>query len=404
MGHMIDQYQTHKIRTTLPQQSSFELLRNLLKDVFPTKTFKPIALHLGEVATCCADNELFSGLTHTADWARYPPLGGTEELKTAYKNWISRSFHCSLDETSYAIEPTAGSKQAISVLIKLAVDQSALSASGRSFVVMSNPFYPTYYSAVHYSSAEPIFYDADAENLVDAIMQVVKKSDKVAALILCNPGQPNGRIISIDVLCAIHKLALEFGFQLIIDECYIDFAPTYSAGYANTVRDNTDALQNVVLLHSLSKRSSAPGLRSGFLFGDRDLVAAYASYNRNCGVSLSYNVCSVAASLWKDDKHIAQQRARIAYNWSIADAILGDIPGYKRVLAGLFLWLPVEDDQKVARELWERTAVKTMPGSYLGAEDCTGHNPGKNHLRISLSAQSTQVETALQRMKSVLVS
>ena len=163
-----------------------------------------------------------------------------------------------------------------------------------------------------------------------AVMAAVDAAGgRAAAIIVCNPGNPQGEILSAHVLRDLAKIAVASGAVLIVDECYTDLtfglpAPGYLA-----VAEEAGGAGPYVVLHSLSKRSGAPGLRSGFMAGDPDTVAAYAQYNRNCGVSTALPVNAAAAALWADDAHVARGRALLAGNWDLADCILGDVPQYR---------------------------------------------------------------------------
>ncbi len=236
-----------------------------------------------------------------------------------------------------------------------------------------------------------------------AVMAAVDAAGgRAAAIIVCNPGNPQGEILSAHVLRDLAKIAVASGAVLIVDECYTDLtfglpAPGYLA-----VAEEAGGAGPYVVLHSLSKRSGAPGLRSGFMAGDPDTVAAYAQYNRNCGVSTALPVNAAAAALWADDAHVARGRALLAGNWDLADCILGDVPQYR--LAGFFLWLPVAADEAAARVLWQQHGLRVMPGRYLGTETEDSPNPGAGYLRIALVHEESLMREALTRLRDAVPS
>jgi aspartate/methionine/tyrosine aminotransferase len=221
----------------------------------------------------------------------------------------------------------------------------------------------------------------------------------VAAVVVCSPGNPRGETNTPGRLRAINAATRAAEALLIIDECYIDLIHGTSAGGGALT---AGLAGRFLILHSLSKRSGMPGLRSGFVIGDPASVAAYANYNRTCGVSLAEPVCAVAAQLWADDAHVARLRSAVSANWDIADELLGDLAGYQRADAGFFLWLPVPDDEEAARRLWREEAVTAMPGRYLGAATGHGANPGAGHLRIALVHPPDRTREALTRVRRTL--
>jgi N-succinyldiaminopimelate aminotransferase len=387
-----------------PARSAFDRLRGLLDGIAPPAGLPPIELQLGE-------SRLQSGvidpavLADAAGWARYPRLGGTPELRAAYGQWLGRRFgvQAVLSAGKIAIEPTPGSKQALAAVIALAVMSAR--AHGDPAVILPNPFYPTYWAATEAVGARPVFYptsdDMDATPITAAVEAA---GGRAAAIIVCNPGNPRGEIMSADALTELAKIAVGAGALLIVDECYSDLTCGLAAPGYLAVAGEAGQVGPFVVLHSLSKRSGAPGLRSGFMAGDPATVSAYARYNRDCGVSLALPVNAAAAALWADDAHVARAQALLARNWDLTDSVLGDVPGYRRAAAGFFLWLPVGDDEAAARVLWRRHALRVMPGRYLGTETADGPNPGAGYLRIALVHEENLMLAALTRLRAAVPS
>jgi aspartate/methionine/tyrosine aminotransferase len=390
---------------TVQTPNAFARLRALLADVPVPAGLEPVALHLGECRPEVPEIDP-APLADAEGWTRYPVPGGTAELREAYADWLRRRFRvlCRLDGDRLAIEPTPGSKQAIAVAIALAVAGiRARSGGADAAVVLPNPFYPTYHAATLAVGARPVCYPAGGVDTVSAIADAVYAGGgSVALVVLCNPGNPYGDVAPDDDLLKIARITAEAGAVLLVDECYADlaFARPFP-GFLSLLDQAPDGARFLVL-HSLAKRSAAPGLRSGFAVGDPSTVAAYAEYNRSCGVSPPLPVCAVAAALWRDDDHVDRLRSLISRNRDLADAILTGLPGYRRPEAGLFVWLPVDDDEAAARELWRRQALSVMPGRYLGVSDATGVNPGAGHLRVALVHRPEPMRAALLRLRRAL--
>jgi len=371
--------------------AAFARLRELLSGVNPA--LPPIPLHIGEV-TCAAGYERVSA-DHSG-WWHYPTLGGTAELRDAYARYLLRRFNIEPGER-VAFEATPGSKQAVSAAIALSVSRLSVSRPGRAAVsvALPNPFYPSYLAATQIFGACPVFYGAgtDISRAVDGA------ETPVAAIVVCQPGVPCGTAMSATEFRQISALAARHDALLIVDECYLDF---YIDDAIVSYLDVTCRPRcQYVVLHTLSKRSAAPGLRSGFMAGDPASVARYVEFNRSCGVSGSDATAAIAAALWDDDERVEALRQAVRRNSRAADEVLAGLVGYRSLRKGVFLWIPVRDDISVARSLWADCGVSVMPGSFLGCETRDG-NPGSNHVRISLAGDESATAEALQRVRTYL--
>lgn len=384
--------------------SAFARLRGLLRDVPRPPGVEPIPLHLGESRLSPPTVDP-TPLAEAGPWGSYPPLGGTEELRQAYLGWLRRRFGLSprVFDDRMGVEPTPGTKQAVSVAITLAV-LGARDAGDRPVVVLPNPFYPSYHAATVAVGAQPRFYTLDDPGDVTPVVAAVREAgDRTAAVVVCNPGNPRGEVLDEEALRRVAHATAAARALLIVDECYVDlFTGAPPPGFLPLAAAGAVPVDRFLVLHSLSKRSAAPGLRSGFAAGDPATVGGYAAYNRACGVSSPLPVCAAAAALWSDEEHVTAARRTLAHNWDLADAALAPIPGYRRAQAGLFLWLPVTDDEVAARQLWRDQAVSVMPGRYLGATGPDGVNPGVGYLRVALGHPTAVMREALARLRRVL--
>jgi N-succinyldiaminopimelate aminotransferase len=316
-----------KQREDARPRSAFERLRTLLAGIIPGA--EPIDLQLGELRT--EDEPDVSAL----GWTRYPPLGGTAELREAYQGWLKRRFGV----LNIPAEPTPGSKQAISLCLAAALRHSRR-------VLMPNPFYPTYQHATLLQGGEPIYYDATAPDPWSALATALLDGP-VAAMLVCHPAAPQGQIYSAEVLTGLQALCASHG--------------------------------------------------TGFVAGDAALVAQYAWANRQLGVSAAVPVCAAAARLWEDEARADRLKARIGTAWNLARRHLGSWPGFEPAASGFFLWLPVGEDENFARTAWRQAGLRVMPGSYL-AETVAGHNPGRGFVRIALVHEPEVMERALVRL------
>ena len=385
--------------------SAFDRLREIQQGITIPAGLTPIQLHLGEFRRQLPA-AYFRPLELIDDWTRYPPLGGTASLRAAYIGWLQRRYNVQLclHDNRIAVEPTPGTKQALAAFIALAVARARTRGVANPAVVLPNPYYPTYLAGTEATGAQAVFYTPTEKNHAYAISAAVEAAQGcTAAIIVCNPGNVRGEILSCETLSKTGLLASEVAAMLIVDECYTDLSlGNPPPGYLSLAKHANAARGPFVVLHSLSKRSGTPGLRCGFVAGDPESVAAYASYNRSCGVSTPIPICTVASAFWADDAHVSRLQSSLARNWDLADAIIGEIPYYRRAEAGFFVWLPVPEDEVAARQLWQRYALSVMPGRYLAAADENGVNPGAHHLRIALVHDEAIMREALIRLRDAM--
>ncbi len=210
-----------------PAGNAFARLQSLLDDLPPATGQPVIALHLGE--TRLGDpTPLLAPLCELEQWTRYPPLPGTPQLREAYSGWLRRRFGAGtcLDEERIAIEPTPGTKQAVATCIALAVTRARARGVKAPVVVLPNPFYPTYVAATDAAGAQALFYDVnDADLLASLACQLDQAGDSIAALVLCNPGNPLGNILPASTLISLSHMAFHAQATLLVDECYTDLVP-----------------------------------------------------------------------------------------------------------------------------------------------------------------------------------
>lgn len=390
--------------------NSFDRLRRLINHCSPPTNCTPIKLHLGE-QQLVIPTEILGTIKSGTGWSHYPPLGGSLSLREAYIHWLQRHFGVGSEilAGNIACEPTPGSKQGIASAISLAVLHSFRKNNSVPAIALPDFSYPTYRTAALMSGAEIIIFNPEREDLDEQIQKKLAcRNVSLAAIIVCNPGNPTGLILKKHQLTKLVKLAERHTARVIVDECYIDLWLERPIDSALQLIVKSKYSCPLVVLHTLSKRSGAPGLRSGFMTGTPASIEDYANFNRTCGVSLASPVCSISAKLWQNEAHVDHLRLALRETWQIADTLMQELPGYQRAEAGFFLWLPVEDCETTAKKLWCEAGVLTMPGLYLIPENFNTNDCKKTvaiarkHLRIALVHPPKTLTVALTRLRAVI--
>jgi len=300
--------------------------------------------------------------------------------------------------------PLAGTREGLFMAAQLCVPPRK--NGGTPAVLMPNPFYQVYVGAVVVNGAEPILVPAvKATDFLPDYAGVSKADlERTAMAYLCTPANPQGTVADLDQLKAVIRLARAHDFVLISDECYSEiYDDTPPAGALRACAELGEGLANVLVFNSLSKRSSVPGLRAGFVAGDAALISKFSKLRAHGGAVQPLPVMAAAAALWTDEAHVDANRRLYRAKTGDAERILGADFGFYRPKGGFFLWLDVGDGEKAAKKLWETAAVKVLPGAYLarpaGAESA---NPGTSYIRVALVHDQARTATALTRLAETL--
>lgn len=383
----------------------FDRLRALLDGIPPPQGMRPLILSVGEPRHAPPPMVAETLARHAADWGRYPPVEGTPEFRRAVAGWLQRRYELpeGLVDPDRHVLPVAGTREALFLIGQVAVPAEK---GGRPpLVLMPNPFYQVYFGAAVFARAEPVFLQAtrDTAFLPDLAAIDAATLARTAMLYLCSPANPQGAVASPTLLQSAVALARAHDFVLCVNECYADIWDTEPApGALAACAALGEGLDNVVVFHSLSKRSSVPGLRSGFVAGDARLIAAFRRLRAFGGAALPLPVLAASTALWNDDAHAAANRALYRAKFDLAERLLEGQFGFARPAGGFFLWLDVGDGATAARTLWAQAALRVLPGAYL-AKDCkNGSNPGRAYIRVALVNDQDATEDALRKLLNVL--
>ena len=387
----------------------FARLKGLLDGLAPPAGVEPLAMSVGEPQHAAPALIGRALAEHRHGWNRYPPIDGTEDFRDAAAGWLERRYRlpAGLVDRDGGVLPVSGTREALFLVAQLAVSPRRDGVTPA--VCLPNPFYAAYEGAAAMAGAEPVFLDATAETgfLPDLDALSPTLLDRTDLFYLCSPSNPQGAVADADYLRRLIGLARRHRFILAIDECYAEIygAEPPPGGLQAAAGIDGGALDRVLVFHSLSKRSSAAGLRSGFVAGDPALVAAFARLRAFSAAGMPLPILAASAALWRDDAHAAENRDRYRAKFDLADAVLGDRPGYLRPAGGFFLWLdlgPGGDGEAAARRLWVEAGIKVLPGAYLTRPSADGINRGDRYIRIALVHDEPVLAAALPRLAACL--
>ncbi|MBP0943929.1 succinyldiaminopimelate transaminase [Pseudomonas alliivorans] len=386
----------------LLQPYPFEKLRALLGGVTPNPEKRPVALSIGEpkhrspdfVAKALADN--------LDQMAVYPTTLGIAALREAIAGWCTRRFDLPEGwmDPARNVLPVNGTREAL-----FAFTQTVVNRSDDGLVISPNPFYQIYEGAAFLAGAQPYYLPCLSENGFnpdfDAVTPDIWKRCQI--LFLCSPGNPTGALIPVDTLKKLIALADEHDFVIAADECYSELyfdeqtpPPGLLSACAELGRKD---FKRCVVFHSLSKRSNLPGLRSGFVAGDADILKAFLLYRtyHGCAMPVQTQLASIAA--WNDEEHVRANRDLYREKFDAVLDILSPVLDVQRPDGGFYLWPNVgTDDAAFCRDLFIDQHVTVVPGSYLSRE-VDGVNPGAGRVRLALVAPLAECIEAAERIR-----
>jgi N-succinyldiaminopimelate aminotransferase len=383
------------------QPYPFERLRQLLAGVTPPAHLAPINLSIGEPrhATPAFILEAFGRALPGV--ATYPATAGQPALREAIAAWACRRYGLDALDPATQVLPVAGSREALFAFAQAVVDRTR-----DALVVSPNPFYQIYEGATLLAGARPLLlpttaasgYRMEFDRLTPAQWQ------RVQLVYVCTPANPTGRVMTLDDWRELFALSDRYGFVIASDECYSEIyfdedAPPLG-GLQAAARLGRAGYPRLVMFSSLSKRSNVPGLRSGFVAGDADLLMQFLLYRTYHGSALGPAVQAASIAAWGDEQHVVENRRLYAAKFDQATPVIARALACARPDAAFYLWAATPiDDVEYARRLYAERHVTVLPGSFL-SRDVDGANPGAGRVRIALVASPAEVEDAAARIAS----
>ncbi|MEM8570814.1 MAG: aminotransferase class I/II-fold pyridoxal phosphate-dependent enzyme [Pseudomonadota bacterium] len=383
----------------LPEYA-FPRLRRLLGDV--SAPFPDLPMSIGEPRHPLPDQVGKDIAKHILDFSRYPPNEGMPELREAIAAWIEKRYRVRL-EPSRQIQPLNGTREGLfNAAVALCPEEKS---SRKPIILMPNPFYQCYGAAALAVGAEPVYLPATAETgfLPDFDALSPDILQRTALCYICSPSNPQGTVADLSYWQALLTLAEKHDFRILADECYGEiYRDTPPPGALEAAAAFGADPERVVVFHSLSKRSSAPGLRSGFAASGPKTIAAMLQLRSYAGAPLPIPLQRAAATLWADESHVEQSRALYRAKYDAADRIFAGFAGYNSPQAGFFLWIDAGDGENAAVEIYRQSGVRVLPGAYLSRDTANTTNPGAAYIRVALVADIEEVERGLTAIRHVL--
>ena len=392
----------------------FTRLRALLGDTPPGQA--PIVLSIGEPQHPYPRFVAETLERHAADYGKYPPMEGTAEFREAVAAWLTRRYGLpsgALDPAAHVIALNGTREGLFSACLALVPERKN---GARPAVLIPNPFYQCYAGAAVAAGAEPVYVPALRENrfLPDFAALPPALLARTAAVYLCSPTNPQGTCATLEDWKALIALARTHGFVLFADECYAEIYDKTPPAGALQAAQALGGFDNVLVFHSLSKRSNLPGLRSGFAAGDAALIKTFLAMRQYGGAPSPLPVLAAAAAAWREESHVEENRARYRLKFDRAEEILSNRFGFYRPDGGFYLWLDVGDGEAAAAKLWREAGVRVLPGRYLAksgiwqdgnfteSANTLAPSPADAFIRAALVADEETTATALRRIAECL--
>jgi N-succinyldiaminopimelate aminotransferase len=387
------------------QPYPFEKLRQLLAGITPPAHLREIRLSIGEPQhpTPAFIRDALTGAL--GGLANYPTTLGSSDLRRSIVAWLERRYRLDGIDPESGVMPVNGSREALFAFAQAVVDPSR---GDTPLVVSPNPFYQIYEGAAILAGAEPRFlntlpgndYAFDFATLSDAEWQ------RVQLFFVCSPGNPTGKVLTLDDWRRLFALADRHGFVIASDECYSEIFPREEApplGCLQAARMLGRGCERLVMFSSLSKRSNVPGMRSGFVAGDPAILRSFLLYRTYHGSAMNPAIQAASVAAWNDEEHVRENRRQYRAKFAAVTPLLAEVlPGTTQPDAGFYLWLRTPgSDTAFARQLFADYNVLLLPGSYLG-RTAQGINPGAGFVRVALVAPLADCVEAAERIRQFI--
>ncbi|MDR3393081.1 MAG: succinyldiaminopimelate transaminase [Sulfuriferula sp.] len=387
------------------QPYPFQKLRELFAGITPSPAYSAINLSIGEPKHATPSFIKDALIANLDGLASYPLTAGLPALRLAISNWIARRYNIPAPDADTQILPVNGSREALFAFAQTVIDP----CFAQPVVISPNPFYQIYEGAALLAGAQPYYLPTVPENGYRMDFTSVPEAmlKRTQLVYVCSPGNPTGRVMTLDEWRELFALSDRYGFLIAADECYSEIyfdeaSPPLGAMQAAHRLGRAD-YKNLVVFSSLSKRSNVPGMRSGFVAGDAAVIAKFLLYRTYHGSAMSPSVQMASVAAWDDETHVVENRRLYAEKFAAVQPMLNSVMPAAMPDAAFYLWVrvPDGDDTRFTQQLYQDYHVTVLPGSYL-ARDFDGNNPGAGFIRIALVAPLAECIAAATRIQQLI--
>jgi N-succinyldiaminopimelate aminotransferase len=386
----------------LLQPYPFQRLRELFSGITPNPAYSAINLSIGEPKHATPQLIKDALTQNLSGLATYPTTIGSLALREAISAWIARRYNIAAPNPEHAILPVNGSREALFAFAQVVIDGS----KSNPIVISPNPFYQIYEGAAFLAGARPYFLNTSPENnhamdFASVPADILKRTQLVY---VCSPGNPSGKVMSLEQWRELFALSDKYGFVIAADECYSEIyfdekTPPLGALQAASLLGRIHT--NLIIFGSLSKRSNVPGMRSGFVAGDEKIIEAFTLYRTYHGCAMSPTVQAASIAAWNDEAHVIENRRLYAQKFNAVTPMLAEKFEVEMPDAAFYLWAKSqESDTELAKKLYRDLNITVLPGSFL-AREAHGTNPGENFIRMALVASFDECVEAANRMQNL---
>ena len=380
----------------------FERLRQLFAETTAPAQLAPINLSIGEPKHPTPPFIVEAYANALSGIASYPLTAGVPQLREAVATWATRRYRLKGLDASTQVLPVAGTREALFSFAQTVIDRTR-----DARVVAPNPFYQIYEGAALLAGAQPIYLPTTAADGFRMRFDALKPAEwrNVQLVYVCSPGNPTGHVMTLEEWKTLFELSDRYGFVIASDECYSEIyfeeGKPPLGGMQAAAELGRDRFERLVTFCSLSKRSSVPGMRSGFVAGDADVLQQFLLYRTYHGTAMSVAVQHASIAAWQDEAHVVENRKLYAQKFAHATPMIASRLPCSIPDAAFYLWArtPVSDTE-YAKKLYAQRNVTVLPGSYL-SRDASGGNPGSGYVRIALVASPAEVADAAARIASL---
>ena len=381
------------------QPYPFQKLAALFAAVTANPNLRPISLSIGEPKHATPQfikDALVNGLDGLAN---YPTTAGSDALRNTMAHWIGKRYGIPAPDAKTQVLPVNGSREALFSFAQSVIDRT----KNNPAVICPNPFYQIYEGAAFLAGATPYFLNTLPEDYFKLNFAQLPEDvwQRTQLIYICSPGNPSGSVMGLSEWKTLFEMSDRYGFVIASDECYseIYFGNDQPLGALQAAQQlGRSDYKNLVMFSSLSKRSNVPGMRSGFVAGDAQVIAKFALYRTYHGSAMNPAIQAATIAAWSDEEHVIENRRLYAEKFAQVVAILKPVLPVVMPDAGFYLWIrtPISDTD-FAQRLYRDYNVTVLPGSYL-AREAQGINPGENFVRLALVANTEETVEAARRI------